>query len=283
MDQNILDDYRKNGFAVIPDALSTEELLELNQFVDQDIIANPDKWSDPKLGAGAKSNGFILLYRPELDKYVRHHKIFPYFQEILRHEARFGQFDFRDVSPDFSDTSGMNYHRDVAFFAESGGMIYDPHNPYLSTFACIIYYLKDVHECCPCFSMVPRSHEYRSFEEAQKELGEDFQEIPIRGKAGTAVLYNITTYHTRMPGTSTCKHGRRTMHNYHGRESQPPLVNYAMVPEELALSADATTRDYYSKWPPQQIEYAQKHFKAKVPPYYHIIPEADKKDLTIKN
>jgi hypothetical protein len=162
-------------------------------------------------------------------------------------------------------------------------MIYDPHNPYLSTFACIIYYLKDVHECCPCFCMVPRSHEYRTFEEAQKELGEDFQEIPIRGKAGTAVLYNITTYHTRMPGTSTCKHGRRTMHNYQGRESQPPLVNYAMVPEELALSADATTRDYYSKWPPQQIEYAQKHFKAKVPSYYHIIPEADKKDLTIKN
>jgi ectoine hydroxylase-related dioxygenase (phytanoyl-CoA dioxygenase family) len=282
VDQKILDDYRKNGFVVIPDALSQQELNELNQFVDRDILENPQKWSDASKGSGARSNAMVLFDRPDLDKYVRHHKIFPYFQEILRHEARFAQFDFRDVSPEDSENSGMNYHRDIAFFAESGGMIWDPNNPYLSTFACIIYYLKDVHDCCPCFSMVPYSHEYRTFDEAKQKLGEDFVEIPIRGKAGTAVIYNITTYHTRMPGSSSCKHGRRTLHNYHGRESQPPLVNYALIPEELAFSPDKETREYYSKWCPKQIEYAEQHFKAKVPSYYHLIPQEDKKHLSIK-
>ena len=49
--------------------------------------------------------------------------------------------------------------------------------------------------------------------------GEAYREIPIRGKAGTAVLYNITTYHTRKGGSAECTHGRRTMHNYHSRAS----------------------------------------------------------------
>jgi ectoine hydroxylase-related dioxygenase (phytanoyl-CoA dioxygenase family) len=282
MDQKILDDYQKNGFAVIPDALSTEELIELNQFVDQDMIANSGKWSLASAGSGARSNAFVLFDRPDLDKYVRHHKIFPYIQEILCHEARFAQFDFRDVSPEDSENSGMNYHRDIAFFAESGGMIWDPNNPYISTFACIIYYLKDVHDCCPCFSMIPNSHEYRTLAEAKQKQGQDFKEVPIRGKAGTAILYNITTYHTRMPGHTSCHHGRRTLHNYHGRESQPPLTNYAMIPEELALNSNQETRNYYSKWCPKQIEYADLHFKSQVPSYYHLIPQEDKKNLTIK-
>jgi hypothetical protein len=262
----ILQRYRENGFAVIADALSPDELAYLNQLVDNDIRIHPQDWHDPR--NGASGNGQILMKYPELDRFVRHPVTFPMIQEVLMHEARFAQFDFRDVPVDLADNSGMNWHRDISYYGTVGGKVWDPRNPYKSTYACVIYYLKDVHDCCPCFSLVPNSHEYASLDEAKQALGDRYEEIDIRGKAGTAILYNITTYHTRKSGKPGCSHGRRTMHNYHSRESSPPLTDWATVPESLALSDDPVTREFYSQWTPKQIQLARETYAGPVPTYY---------------
>lgn len=265
--ENALEQYRTEGYAVIPNALSEAELDELNQLIDRDREANPDEWHEPNNGASGNTD--LFMKHPEkLDRFIRHRTTFPLFQEILGGDARFAQFDFRDVKPEHTDESGMEFHRDISFYGEAGGKTWDPDNPYKSTFACAIYYLQDVHECCPCFTIVPKSHEYRSFAEAKEELGDEYEEVEIRGEAGTAVLYNITTFHTRRAGQTDCPHGRRTMHNYQSRESNPPLTEWVRIPEELALSDDEATRRYYSQWTPEGIEYARENYEGDVPSYY---------------
>lgn len=264
--EEILAEYRDNGFAVIADALPPEDLQYLNDLVDNDIQKHPDDWHAPR--NGASGNGQILMKYPQLDRFVRHPIVFPFLQDVLRHEARFAQFDFRDVPVELADNSGMNWHRDISYYGTVGGKIWDPDNPYKSTFACAIYYLKDVHDCCPCFSLVPKSHEYPTLDEAKRALGDQYEEVQIRGKAGTAVIYNITTYHTRTTGRADCAHGRRTMHNYHSRESNSPLTDWATVPESLAMSADPDTRTFYSQWTPKQIKFARETYSQPVPSYY---------------
>ncbi|MBW7453121.1 phytanoyl-CoA dioxygenase family protein [Paenibacillus sepulcri] len=267
--EEILAHYKENGFAVIPNALSQEELDYLNGMVEASLKESPELWHKPMEGA-VGTGSFLGKHPLEMDKFIRHPKIFPLIQEVLLGEARFAQFDFRDVSVDRASSSEMKFHRDISYYGTMGGMIYDPENPYISTFTCVIYYLSDVHECCPAFCLVPNSHMYSSLDEAKEKQGSEYQEVPIRGKAGTAVLYNITTYHTRKGGRDDCTHGRRTMHNYHSRASSYPLTNWATVPEVLAMSDDHDTRLFYSQWTPNQIKFARDTYTQPVPPYYPV-------------
>ncbi|WP_308636177.1 phytanoyl-CoA dioxygenase family protein [Paenibacillus silvisoli] len=267
--ENILAHYKENGFAVIPNALTQEELDYLNGIVETSLREAPEQWHQPIEGA-VGTVSLLAQYPLEMDRFIRHPVIFPLIQEVLRGEARFAQFDFRDVTADRASSSQMHFHRDISYYGTIGGKIYDPDNPYISTYACVIYYLSDVHECCPAFCLVPNSHTFSSLDEAKEKLGDEYREIPIRGKAGTAVLYNITTYHTRKGGMADCKHGRRTMHNYHSRASSSPLTNWVTVPEALALSDDHDTRMFYSQWTPNQIKYARDHYTKPVPAYYPV-------------
>lgn len=267
--EEILAHYKAFGYAVIPNTLSQEELDYLNHLVDSELQTDPDSWHKPI--EGAVGNGSLLMKFPfELDRFVRHHKIFPLIQEVLLGEARFAQFDFRDITIERASNSQMGFHRDISWYGSIGGKLWDPENPYKSTYICVIYYLKDVHDCCPSFCIVPNSHEYDSLAEAKEKLGNQYSEVLIRGKAGTAILYNITTYHTRKGGKPECMHGRRTMHNYHSRESSAPLTNWSTVPEELGLSEDKETRLFYSQWTPEQIKFARDHYKNPIPKYYPV-------------
>ena len=81
-------------------------------------------------------------------------------------------------------------------------------------------------------------------EEAQKRLGDRFEVVPIRGPAGTVVLYNIAIQHTRMPGE-----GRRlTQHNYFSRAQSKPLTDWVMLPRRLVEHANPEVRKFYSQW-----------------------------------
>jgi hypothetical protein len=135
------------------------------------------------------------------------------------------------------------------------------------------------YDCCPCFCIAPNTHEFRKVEDAREGMGDQYREDAIRGKAGTAVLYNITTHHARLPGKDECIHGRRTMHVYYSRESNSPLTDWVTVPEELSLSDDEEMKEFYSQWTPAQIAYAREHYKKDIPGYY---PKITKEDLKNK-
>jgi ectoine hydroxylase len=242
--------FKTNGYVVIPNALTPDELACLNEWVDRDIAAHPEDWHSSK--TPPRGHAHPLMESPRLDPFVQHPSTFPLMREILGDEIRFGQFDFRDIPPGIENVPGQNLHGDRAFRVPNHPAgdrpEYDPEHPYQCGYLCAIHYLTDVRDCCPCFGIVPGSWPYPTLDEAKSALGERYREVAIRGAAGTAFIYNIATYHGRMAGT--CLHGRRTLHAYYSRDSRPVLTHWCLIPERLALHSDPAQRAFYSHWSP---------------------------------
>jgi hypothetical protein len=257
--------FKRNGYVVIPDALTREEVAFLNTFVDRDMAAHPEDWRAGE--AALRGHAHPLMEHPELDPFVQHPGTFPLMQEILDEEIRFGQFDFRDLPPGVPDIAGQTLHGDRAHYdARHPHRLrpeWDPEHPYQCGYLCAIHYLTDVRDCCPCFGIVPGSGSHRTLDEAKSEMGDAYREVPIRGAAGTALIYNIATYHGRMAGT--CTHGRRTLHAYYSRASRPVLTNWCLIPERLAFHPDPAQRAFYSHWSVAMRNVARYFLKREAP------------------
>jgi hypothetical protein len=143
--------FKENGYGVIPNALTPDEVAFLNAFVDRDMAAHPEDW---RIGqTPVRGHAHPLMENPELDRFVQHPSTFPLMREILGDEIRFGsnpllgaktapagepfltgsnpllgaktapagepfltwQFDFRDVEPGVPDIAGQHRHGDRAF------------------------------------------------------------------------------------------------------------------------------------------------------------------------
>jgi len=248
----ILTFFKANLYAVIRDGMDAADVRVLNDFVDRSQQRIPDEWGVGK--HALLSHGQILVEHPELDRFVQYPGVFELVRSILGDDIRFAQFDFRDAPPENSREVGMAFHQDRPQITRRN---WDETHLYECAYACTITYLTDVQECCPCFCVVPNSHRYETMDQARAELP-GYCELPIRGKAGTTILYNIAIYHTRLAGT--CNHGRRTQHTYFSRAASPVLTNWALIPERLACHDDPATRAFYSQWTPAGTEYAGKHF-----------------------
>ncbi|MDA1192545.1 MAG: phytanoyl-CoA dioxygenase family protein [Candidatus Poribacteria bacterium] len=250
---DILAFFKANNYVVIGGTLSDEDVQFLNAFCERSQKERPDEW-----GVGKRqllSHGQILVNYPELDPYVRHANVFPILKAIMGDDIRFSQYDFRDAPEGSGMEVGMGWHQDRPQITREN---WDADHPYQCRYLCSIHYLTDVTDDAPCFAVVPNSHPYESMAEAEEKMGDDFQIIPIRGKAGTTVIYNIAIFHTRLAGTSP--KGRRTQHTYFSKETSPVLTNWMLLPERLAKHPDDETRAFYSQWTPATIEWVEKGF-----------------------
>ena len=82
---------------------------------------------------------------------------------------------------------------------------------------CCIRYLTDVTPETPAFAVVPRSRQQEGLDSVRDELGQQYREVPLYAPAGTAVLYDNATYHTRLDSTADPSLPRRTLHQYFAR------------------------------------------------------------------
>ena len=234
-----LDFFIDQHYVVVADALPAENVEILTAFVDRSEREIAREWGPDRLGC--RSNAQILVRHPELDDHVRPAVAYDLVDEIMGPDTRFAQFDFRDLWDGVTAGQPLRWHGDRAFIARAGD---DPNTRYESTYVCAIHYLSDVGEDQPCFGIVPNSHECGTMDEAREKLGDAFRVIPVRGPAGTVVLYNIAIQHTRMPGE-----GRRlTQHNYFSRAQSAPLTNWVMLPRRLTEHPDPEVRTFYSQW-----------------------------------
>lgn len=248
----ILNFFRSQQYAVVGDALCATEVAELNQLVDRSKAHYPALWGIGS--ADIHTHGQILVDHPEMDPFARHPLALGLVKDLLGPEPRFAQIDFRDVPPGVGEKAALPFHRDRGFVPAA----FWQENLRQCAYVCAIYYLSDVGDGDTCFCVVPNSHPYPSREEAALQMGDAYVEIPIRGSAGTMVLYNIAIYHTRVLGQRDA--GRRTMHHYFSREGNPPLTNWALVPRRLAQHEDGETRAYYSQWTEAMQVYAEAGF-----------------------
>ena len=151
----------------------------------------------------------------------------------------------------------MNFHHDAAQASRldrDWGEGYDSAGA--PDWCCAIHYLTDVDENTPAFAVVPRSAPYEPLQQAFDEHP-DYQELPLFGPAGTCVLYDTATYHTRLDGKDETGKVRRTMHQYYargswdeidGRGPTPPLTDWNVFPKRLAASPDPDVRRFFSHW-----------------------------------
>ncbi len=271
--------FEVNGFVVLRACLTPGELEHLNAFCDRTQRERADAWG---LGARRRphhrNQGLIfsqpLLDYPELDRYTRHERSFPVVAAVLGgvEHVRFAEFNFRET-PAGAGLGRMNFHHDAV---REDRLVRIPYMP--CDWLCAIHYLTDVDERAPAFCVVPRSNRFATLRDAWQALGDGYREVPIRGPAGTCVLYDTALYHTRLDGDGRA--GRRTWHQYYARggwlrsalpdsaryvrSPSPPLTDWNLFPERLALHADPQIRRYFSHWNTAQGEWVASGFDPQV-------------------
>lgn len=282
------------GYVVLAEAYSAEDVCELNGLCDTSQRISPDNWADSDAQNGLSD---LTWYNPlcdpqalpTLERFVRHERTFPTINRALGSAARFAEFDFRETVRAGSARSvaaDMPYHHDQGTHAASSAakvarrvqrskMVIsstrqDGGIPYHHEHLCCIVYLTDVGKNEPAFSVIPGSHRIPAFDppergipaEVRAELGEKFCEVPLLGPAGTAIVYDISLYHTRLNGSSAGR-GRRTLHTYFSRDGTDCLTDWVLIPKQLALSSDLETKAFFSQWNHPQQLYAASDFNAK--------------------
>ncbi len=267
--------FAANGFVVLRSCLTLEELAELNAFFDRTQQERPDAWGlGERRRPHHRNQGLIfsqpLLDYPELDRYTQHPASYPLVARILggADRVRFSEFNFRET-PANAGHGSMNFHHDAVV---ADRLLRNPYLP--CDWVCAIHYLTDVAPGNPAFCVVPKSNRYETLAEAFEALGDDYREVPLRGPAGTCVLYDTATFHTRLDGDG--RRARRTWHQYYARGGwlpsrlpttdryvrapTPVLTDWNLFPERLALHPDPKIRLFFSHWNTAQGEWAASGF-----------------------
>jgi hypothetical protein len=267
--------FERHGFVVLAACLDAAELGHLNAFYDLTQAERPAAWGlTDRRKPHHRTQGLIysqpLLDHPELDPYTRHPRSFPVVARLLGGEdrVRFSEFNFRET-PEGAGPGAMNFHHDAV---REDRLTRTPYMP--CDWLCAIHYLTDVEPGAPCFCVVPGSHRFETLREAFEELGDDYREIPLYGPAGTCVLYDTATFHTRLDGDG--RKMRRTWHQYYARGGwlrsalpttdryirppSPVLTDWNLFPARLALHPDPAVRLFFSHWNTAQGEWVASGF-----------------------
>ena len=267
--------FEAHGYVVLSACLSAAELDHLNGFFDRTQSERPQAWGLTEARKPHhRDQGLIysqpLLDHPELDPYIRHPASFPLIARLMGGEdhVRFSEFNFRET-PEGAGPGAMNFHHDAVV---EDRLTRSPYMP--CDWLCAIHYLTDVAPGAPCFCVVPDSNRFETLQQVHDQLGEAYVETPIYGPAGTCVLYDTATFHTRLDGDGEQK--RRTWHQYYARGGwlrsasryvrppSPVLTDWNLFPERLALSPDPKTRLFFSHWNTAQGEWVASGFDPQV-------------------
>lgn len=269
------DFFEAHGYVVLSNCLDAAELDFLNGFCDRTQAERPATWGlTEKRKPHHRNQGLIysqpLLDHPELDAFVRHPRSWPLVARLMGGEdrPRFAEFNLRET-PEGAGPGAMNFHHDAVV---EDRLTRTPYGP--CDYLCAIHYLTDVEPGAPSFCVVPDSNRFASLREAFEGLGNGYRELPLYGAAGTCVLYDTATFHTRLDGDG--EQMRRTWHQYYARGGwlptenryvRPPapvLTDWNLFPERLALSPDPSMRLFFSHWNPAQGEWVASGFDPQV-------------------
>ncbi len=271
--------FERHGYVVLADCLDAAELDHLNSFCARTQAERPKAWGlTEQRKPHHRNQGLIysqpLLDHPELDPYTRHRSAFPVVARLMGGEdrVRFSEFNLRET-PEGAGPGAMNFHHDAV---REDRLSRSPYMP--CDWLCAIHYLSDVEPGAPCFCVVPGSNRFETLPAAFEALGDAYSEVPLYGPAGTCVLYDTATFHTRLDGDG--RRMRRTWHQYYARGGwlrsalpnsdryvrapTPVLTDWNLFPERLALHPDPKIRLFFSHWNTAQGEWVASGFDPEV-------------------
>lgn len=201
----------------------------------------------------------------ELDSFVRLPSTASIVDGILGGEAAYTEFDFRETR-DRDGAGQMLFHHDFGAAGASQPDKIRDRKRRRHDYICQIVYLTDVTPSSPAFAVLPHSHcvpcwpddsggggtvatsndapgvrigewpfrEPHEEKQLREALGSRFAPVRVEGEAGTAVLYDVSLFHTRSDPVGAGRGLRRTMHTYFSRQSVSPLIDWGLIPSRLS-------------------------------------------------
>jgi ectoine hydroxylase-related dioxygenase (phytanoyl-CoA dioxygenase family) len=230
--QERLDFYQENGYVVVPDALSAQEVRTANEAIDRDLLENKPLWMNR--GNGRLQSVHALLARPDLDLTARPPRLLPLMEAILGRDLCAEEHSVMIRAPNPDGPTECHWHRDATHL---------PGQPYNTRYLSAVLYLTDVTDATHTFSVLPRTSQAPELPAlAACDLSEARH---LTGPAGTAILFNTALLHAGNVRQTPSE--RRTVHLYCGRSTDASLSNHTIFPRRLWHGKDEATRRYYSR------------------------------------
>ncbi len=229
--QAYLERFARDGYVVVPEALTAAEVSVCNAAIDRDLAENRALWQDR--GNGRLQSVWALFAQPDLDMTMRPPSLLPLMEGILDADicAEEHSVMIRGGSPEHTECV---WHRDVRTVGEA---------PHYTNVLSVVFYLTDVDETTHTFSVLPGTA--RSVELEPLEAQDLGAARHLTGPAGTAILFNAALFHAG--AVRQTPQERRTIHIYCGRSSRPPMSNHTAFPRRLWEGKDEATRRYYAR------------------------------------
>ncbi|MCZ6680023.1 MAG: phytanoyl-CoA dioxygenase family protein [Candidatus Poribacteria bacterium] len=228
-----LEFFKKNGYLVVPGALSTDEVRTINAAIDRDRAENQPLWQD-RGESGRYQNVHTLLAQPDLDITMRPPGLLPLMEAIMGSDLCAEEHSVMVRSPNPDGPTMCHWHRDAGDSAEP---------PYYTRYLSVVFYLTDVDDTTHTFSVLPGTAQ--SAELLPLDAYDLSTAVHLVGRAGTAILFNAATFHAGNVRRTRAE--RRTIHIYCGHARDRYLSNHTIFPRRLWEGADEATRKYYSR------------------------------------
>ena len=199
--------FEANGFLVIPDALSPDELTRVRGAAD----AAEALWRAAETRLGAR--GALLHqvqapieYDDSLLELLWHPVVFPLVRSALGEDVMMIDNDYF-ITPPHTAKTHADWHHDVGMTGV--------HHPLSVMMVKVFFLLSDVDAASGGTAMVPGSHKFP--ETWRFPVVDDPKDMPgaiqMTGKAGTAYMFNGRVYHCAVNNES--EHARRVLiYNY---------------------------------------------------------------------
>ncbi|MBT5876702.1 MAG: hypothetical protein HOH43_24975 [Candidatus Latescibacteria bacterium] len=211
--------FERNGYLVVKDALTPDEIAFYQGIYDRDRKDTAYFWREIGHGEHQTVNCDSLVSSPEFDQLIRHPMLLPRVETLLGGPACLAEICLRHMRP-HREEPVQKWHRDA------------PHalsHPLRAGWIHLLIYLSDVDDNTHCFSISPEACDDPILDQdaqlAQKGA------VDIHGAAGTAVLFNLSVLHTANVRQTDFE--RKTVQTYYGPRSGPILSHYSLVPTEL--------------------------------------------------
>lgn len=229
-----LEQFTEQGFLVLPDFLSAEQVAGLNKGVDDSLTGRPEDWW--RLSDSFRQAPNVLPRTDLFDFTIEQRPILDLVENWFGENISFEEFSIliRDPTENLNEAKG--WHRDITRDYSRREEI---------DAVSLIYLLTDVEEDDHCFSIVPRSHDRLLHLRPNEHKPGD--EVDILGAAGTAILFHARCLHCgklKLKGRQ-----RRSLHIYYSRAGGPRTSEWTDIPKRLYAKTDPSLPvQLYSKW-----------------------------------
>jgi hypothetical protein len=235
--QQLVDEFQMQGFVVLNNAFSKDEISTLNRAVDSYLERFPFTSSEwVKGGSSSYQAGNVLPKTADFDLAIESPVPLGFARAFLGEEVTFEHLSIviRNSEPNPTEPKGWHRDntRDYGRRKEIGAIS-------------MIYYLTDVSETDHCFSIVPETH--NRLVDLRPEEVRPGDEIDITGPAGTAVVFHARCLHSGKVKPNSRQ--RRTLHVYYWKVGKPRTSTTSAIPPRLyQKGGPKLAPKLYSKW-----------------------------------